>query len=178
MASGKEESAEERDVRFMRMAFAVAKRALDEGSHPFGAILVGPDDAVLMEQGNAFLPHHDMTGHAERVLMTRASQAYDPEFLKGCTMYTSAEPCAMCAGAAYWAGLGRLVYGLSEARLKTITGNHPENPTLDLSCRIVFASGQREVDVTGPMLEDEGAALHEGVWDEAPTRPETVGTNT
>jgi tRNA(Arg) A34 adenosine deaminase TadA len=70
----------------------------------------------------------------------------------------------MCAAAAYWAGVGRVVYGLSEKRLRDLTGNHSENPTLDLPCREVFASGQRRVEVVGPLLEDEAAALHEGVW--------------
>ena len=70
----------------------------------------------------------------------------------------------MCAGSAYWAGLGRLVHGLSEDSLKEITGNHPENPTLALPCRTVFASGQRKVEVIGPCLEEEAAKLHEGVW--------------
>jgi tRNA(Arg) A34 adenosine deaminase TadA len=96
--------------------------------------------------------------------MTRASTRYTPEFLARCTMYTSAEPCAMCAGAAYWVGLGRVVYGLSERRLKDMTGNHPENPTLDLPCRVVFEAGQRKVEVIGPVLEDEAAALHDGMW--------------
>jgi hypothetical protein len=58
-----------------------------------------------------------------------------------------------------------VVYGLSERRLKTITGNHAENPTLDLPCRTVFASGQRPVEVIGPLLEDEAAAVHVGAWD-------------
>jgi tRNA(Arg) A34 adenosine deaminase TadA len=79
-------------------------------------------------------------------------------------MYTSAEPCAMCAGAVYWVGIGLVVYGLSEARLKQMTGDHPENPTLSLPCRTVFAAGQRKVEVVGPLLEDEAAAQHEGVW--------------
>jgi len=57
------------------------------------------------------------------------------------------------------------VYGLSERRLKVITGNHAENPTLDLPCRSVFAAGQRHVEVIGPLLEDEAAAIHAGVWD-------------
>ncbi|WP_282340811.1 MULTISPECIES: nucleoside deaminase [Pseudomonas] len=148
----------------LRKSFDVARRAHENGTHPFGAILVDADGKVLMEQGNAYLPDHDMTGHAERVLMTRASTTYSPEFLANCSMYTSAEPCAMCAGAAYWAGLGRVVYGLSEARLKRITGNHPENPTLDLPCRVVFDAGQRKVEVIGPLLEEEGAELHDGVW--------------
>jgi tRNA(Arg) A34 adenosine deaminase TadA len=149
---------------FMRQAFKVALRAQETGNHPFGAILVGPQGEVLMEQENAYNPNHDMTGHAERVLMTRASQAYEPDFLADCTMYTSAEPCAMCAGAAYWAGVGRVVFGLSEKQLKDITGNHPENPTLDLPCRAVFEAGQRKVEVIGPILVEEAAKLHEGVW--------------
>jgi tRNA(Arg) A34 adenosine deaminase TadA len=152
------------DEYFLRVAFKVAARAHQNGNHPFGAILVGPDGAVLMEQENAYNPTHDMTGHAERVLMTRASQQYEAAFLRGCTMYTSAEPCAMCSGAAYWAGVGRVVFGLSEEQLKDITGNHPENPTLDLPCRVVFAAGQRSVEVVGPMLAKEAAALHDGVW--------------
>ena len=72
----------------------------------------------------------------------------------------------MCAGAIYWAGIGRLVYGLSEHRLREITGNHPENPTLNLPCRDVFASGQRATEVVGPLLEDEAAAVHAGVWEQ------------
>lgn len=74
----------------------------------------------------------------------------------------------MCAGAIYWAGIGRVVYGLSEHRLKAITGAHAENPTLDLPCRTVFAAGQRHVDVTGPLLEDEAAAIHEDFWRASP----------
>jgi tRNA(Arg) A34 adenosine deaminase TadA len=71
----------------------------------------------------------------------------------------------MCAGAIYWIGLKRVVYGLSEKRLKAITGNHPENPTLDLPCHVVFSAGQRPVEVIGPLLEDEAADVHRGVWD-------------
>lgn len=152
------------DERLLRHAFSVAKRAHSQGNHPFGAVLAGPDGAVLMEQENAYNPTLDMTGHAERVLMTRASQQYRPAFLSECTMYTSAEPCAMCAGAAYWSGIGRVVYGLSESQLKDITGNHPENPTLDLPCRTVFDAGQRKIEVVGPILCEEATALHEGVW--------------
>ena len=153
------------DEDMLRRAFAVAERAQQKGSHPFGAILVGPDGDVLMEAENGYLPDGDMTAHAERLLATAASKAYELDELFECTMYATAEPCAMCAGAIYWAGIDRVVYGLSEARLKTITGNHEENPTLDLPCRTVFAAGQRKVEVVGPLLEDEAAAMHEGVWD-------------
>ncbi|PKR88646.1 tRNA-specific adenosine deaminase [Pleomorphomonas diazotrophica] len=149
---------------YLRRAFTIAAAAADAGSHPFGAVLVGGDGTVLMEQGNAYLPDHDMTGHAERVLATRASQRFRPAELIDATLYSSAEPCAMCAGAAYWAGIGRIVYGLSESALRHITGNHPENPTLDLPCRAVLDSGQRPVDVIGPLLEEEAAEPHRSFW--------------
>ena len=88
------------------------------------------------------------------------------QFLQRCTLYTSAEPCAMCAGAIYWAGIGRVVYGQSEKSLKAITGAHGENPTLDLPCRVVFAAGQRKVEIVGPLLEEESAALQRDFWQE------------
>ena len=148
----------------LRLAIGESRKAREAGNHPFACILVGPDGTVLMTQHNAFMPDHDMTGHAERVLMTRASTSLPHDLLKECTIYTSAEPCAMCAGAIYWTGLTRVVFGLTERALKEITGNHPENPTLDLPCEVVFAAGQRKVEVIGPMLEDEAAAVHEGFW--------------
>jgi tRNA(Arg) A34 adenosine deaminase TadA len=149
---------------FLRRAFDVAKRARTHGNHPFGAILIDENGAVLFEVENGFMPDHDRTAHAECLLATQASKAHDTEFLARCTLYTSAEPCAMCSGAIYWAGIGRVVFGLTERRLKTITGNHDENPTMHLPCRTVFAAGQRPVEVIGPLLEDEAAALHIGVW--------------
>jgi tRNA(Arg) A34 adenosine deaminase TadA len=152
-------------VVLLRRSFAVALRARAGGDHPFGAILVGPDGTILMEQANCFSAEGgDMTAHAERLLATKASRTYDAGFLAGCTLYSSAEPCAMCAGALYWAGIGRVVYGQSEKSLKAMTGAHAENPTLDLPCRIVFAAGQRRVEVVGPLLEDEAAALQQGFW--------------
>jgi len=92
------------------------------------------------------------------------AKAYDREFLRSCTLYTSAEPCAMCAGAIYWSGIGRVVYALSESALRGITGDDPENPTLDLPCREVFARGQRSVTVVGPEDVPGAAEVHEGFW--------------
>jgi tRNA(Arg) A34 adenosine deaminase TadA len=158
-------STAERDEHFLRRSFEVARRALTHGNHPFGAILVDRDHKVLIETENGYMPGHDGTAHAERLLATQTCITLSPDVLKGATLYSSAEPCAMCAGAIYWAGIGRLVYGLSEHRLRAVTGNHPENPTLDLPCREVFKSGQRATEVVGPMLEDEAEALHAGAWD-------------
>ena len=152
------------DESGLRLAFAVAAKAREHCNHPFGCVLVGPKGDVLLETENGYMPDRDMTAHAERLLATAASRQHRPAELSGCTMYTSAEPCAMRAGAVYWAGIGRVVYGLSEARLKQITGSHEKNPTLELPCRIVFSAGQRKVEVIGPLLEDEAAAQHDGVW--------------
>jgi tRNA(Arg) A34 adenosine deaminase TadA len=154
----------ERDALFLRRAFDVARRAMKNGNHPFGALLVDESGKVLIESENGYMPDHDGTAHAERLLATQACRTLPADIRAKATIYSSAEPCAMCAGAIYWAGIGRLVYGLSEHRLGAVTGNHPENPTLDLPCRAVFASGQRPTEVVGPLLEDEAEALHEGVW--------------
>jgi tRNA(Arg) A34 adenosine deaminase TadA len=148
----------------LRLTLDIARRARQAGNHPFGAILVGSDGTVLMQAGNSSGDAGDRTAHAERVLMTKASLAWSAEFLAGCTMYASAEPCAMCAGAAYWAGVGRVVYGLSERDLKILSGPHPENPTMDLPCRVVFSAGQRKIEVVGPLLEAESRSVHEGFW--------------
>lgn len=146
----------------LRRAQAIAQQALEAGHHPFGAVLVAPDhETVLMEQGNV-----DGVNHAEAVLAREAAARFTPEQLWGCTLATTVEPCAMCAGTQYWAHIGRVVYGLEERALLAITGNHAENPTLDLPCRELFARGQKEIRVIGPVpaLEPEIAALHHAFW--------------
>ena len=81
-------------------------------------------------------------------------------------LYTTAEPCAMCAGAIYWAGIGRVVYGMTEKELLAQTGADPQNPTFDLPCREVFARGQKAIEVVGPFPElvEEIAEVHKGYW--------------
>jgi tRNA(Arg) A34 adenosine deaminase TadA len=153
------------DEALLRLAFDVASRSRAAGDHPFGSVLADGEGRALMEQGNGYTSESgDRTAHAERLLASRAARAYDLAFLARCTLYTSAEPCAMCAGAIYWAGIGRVVYGQSEKALKAETGAHDENPTLDLPCATVFAAGQRPTEVVGPLLEDEAAQLQAGFW--------------
>jgi tRNA(Arg) A34 adenosine deaminase TadA len=154
----------ERDAHFLRRSFEVARRSLTHGNHPFAAILVDDSGRVLIEAENGYMPACDGTAHAERLLATLACTTLAADVRAEATLYSSAEPCAMCAGAIYWAGIGRVVYGLSERRLRALTGDHPENPTLDLPCRDVFASGQRPTEIVGPWLEDEAEAVHAGVW--------------
>lgn len=155
------------DERLLRQAFGVARRARDGGDHPFGSVLADRDGKVLREQGNGYTSEgHDRTAHAERLLASWAAKNLSLAQLAECTLYSSAEPCAMCAGAIYWAGIGRVVYGQSESDLKVQTGAHPENPTLDLPCRVVFEAGQRPTEVVGPLLESEAARLQSDYWNE------------
>ena len=153
------------DEALLRQAFDVARRSRAAGDHPFGSVLADGEGRALMEQGNGYsAAGNDRTAHAESLLASRAARAYGLDFLARCTLYTSAEPCAMCAGAIYWAGIGRVVYGQTEKALKEQTGAHEENPTLDLPCAVVFAAGQRATEIVGPLLEDEAAQLQADFW--------------
>lgn len=152
-------------IDLLRIANEVAQAALAGGHHPFGAILVAPDQhTVLMRQGNV-----DSVNHAESVLARDAARRFDSDMLWQCTLVTTVEPCAMCAGTQYWANIGTLVYGMSERDLLALTGNHAENPTLDLPCRDVFARGQKKMQIIGPVkeMQAEIAALHLSFWHRA-----------
>lgn len=152
----------EQIVALLRRANEVARRAHALGRHPFGALLIAPDgQTVLAEQGNV-----DTVNHAESVLARTAALNYPPDYLWRCTLVTTAEPCAMCAGTQYWAHIGRVVYGITEARLLSLTGDHAENPTMSLPCREVFAHGQKPIEVIGPVpeVEEEIVALHRDMW--------------
>ena len=153
-------------IRHLKHANQIALRAQSFGHHPFGAILVAPDnETVLLAQGNV-----DTVNHAEAVLIRTAVTNFSADYLWNCTLYTTVEPCAMCAATQYWANIGRLVFGLSEARLLELTGNHPENPTLNLPCREVFERGQKALAVQGPIpeVEAEIANVHQRFWQSNP----------
>ena len=158
-------SLSDEDLGHLRESIRVAEQSRAEGSHPFGSLVVDVRGRIGSSYGNNSLPPHgDPTQHAEMRAVAAAARLLGPDGMRGSTLFTSAEPCAMCAGAAYWTGIDRVVYALSERRLLSLTGAHEENPTLDLPCREVFARGQRTVQVVGPMLEDEAAQAHTGFW--------------
>jgi tRNA(Arg) A34 adenosine deaminase TadA len=152
------------DLQHLQTAIQVAQRAREHGNHPFGAILADENNQVLLEAENSVITGKDCTGHAETNLMRLASQNFSAEKLATCTLYTSTEPCAMCAGAIYWGNVGRVVYALSEVGLYEIVGPSPDQ--LVLPCREVFAHSQRKVDVAGPAseLDKEARAVHAGFW--------------
>ena len=153
-------------ISHLRTAIAVARRARQNGNHPFGALLVDAAGNVLLEAENTVNTEHDCTGHAETNLVRLASRKFERAVLEGCTLYTSTEPCAMCSGAIHWSGIGRVVFALSEDGLYAMTGDgtNPDNETMSLPCREVFARCVRPVEVVGPLIEDEAKVVHEGFW--------------
>lgn len=153
------------DVSLLRATIELADESKKNGRHPFAAIVANEHGKIIATAGNNSMPPEgDPTQHAELLAAAKAARLLTPEELLKCTLYTSAEPCCMCSGAIYWCNIGRVVYALSEHRLLGLTGDHPENPTFSLPCREVFMRGQRHVEVSGPLLEEEAAQSHVGFW--------------
>lgn len=152
---------------YLRRAIEVSRESRKAGNTPFGALLVDADGEIVMEQPNVEITEHICTGHAETTLAARASHKFTKDYLWNCTLYSTAEPCAMCSGAIYWANIGRVVYGMTEKRLLELTGSNEQNPTFSLPCREVFARGQKDIKVEGPFpeIEEEAAEVHKGYWD-------------
>lgn len=155
----------EQDIVFLRRTIELAARARSEGRHPFGALIVNARGETLVEaRNNAVRPSGDPTQHAEMLACRALSRKMTEAEMATCTLYSSTEPCAMCAGAIYWVGIGRVVYALSEQGLAQYTGPAKANPTLDIPCRKIFARGRRSVIVAGPAIEDEATTVHQGFW--------------
>ena len=153
------------DEQYLLRAIAVARRAREHGNHPFGALVVGPDGRVV-EGENTVVTESDPTGHAETNVVRAAARAFTADERRASSLYTSTEPCEMCAGAIYWAGIGRLVYALPEQALAAMVPSQDGEPTMDLPCRTVFAAGGNPVHVAGPALLDEASAVHAGFWEQ------------
>ena len=139
----------------LRRAIELARQAREHGNHPFGALLVDHRGNVVLEAENTVRTDKDVTAHAETNLMRMASARFEPDFLERCTLYTSTEPCAMCAGAIYWGNVRRVVFGLSQEQIRSISNHNPENMQLgdhvarDLRARGSSRRGQRPSPTQG-----------------------------
>jgi tRNA(Arg) A34 adenosine deaminase TadA len=150
----------ETDLQHLRRAIALARSAAARGDDPFGAVLVSSSGEVLAEGLNTTITERDCTGHAELNLARLASQRFPPDVLASSTMYCSTEPCAMCAAALHWLGLGRIVFGVRSERLYEIVGAGAEAHRLRLPVRDVFARSAHRVEILGPLIEGEAEAVH------------------
>ncbi|MER7948683.1 nucleoside deaminase [Streptomyces sp. NPDC096079] len=131
------------DHTLLRRAIALAAEATEGGDPPFGSLLAAPDGTVLAEERNTTLTDRDITAHPELKLARWAARELDPAAAAGTTMYTSCEPCSMCAAAIRQAGLRRVVYALSHAQLLDIRPG----------------TGRPPVPTDGPALLDEVRAV-------------------
>jgi tRNA(Arg) A34 adenosine deaminase TadA len=159
-----EDSAGDAHTPLLTRCVQLAAAARSGGNHPFGALVVDASGTVLAEAGNTVESERDPTGHAELNLVRKVGHL-GPDALRTAVLYTSTEPCAMCAGGIYWAGIGAVVFALSETDLLGFTGGDPRNPTLALPSRQVFAAGSRPVAVSGPHEIAGAREVHEGFWD-------------
>lgn len=154
----------EDDGRYLRQAIAMSRVARERGNRPFGAIVVDVDGQVLAEVWNSNVESGDCTAHAEVNAIRAVSPRFSREQLAGATLYSSAEPCVMCAGAIFWSNIGRVVFGIDAVRLRVFRGERAEQRDAELSCRDVFRASPHAIECIGPALIDESSAPHEGYW--------------
>jgi tRNA(Arg) A34 adenosine deaminase TadA len=133
---------DQRDEDHLRRAIALAAAAPAAGGRPFGSLLVGPDGAILAEAHNTVPGDGDITAHPELKLARWAARELDPSTAGGTTMYTSCEPCAMCAYAIDRSGLGRVVFALTAEQFQALSRTGDPKP----------------VPRAGPALFDEARA--------------------
>jgi tRNA(Arg) A34 adenosine deaminase TadA len=143
---------------FIRQALALAMQARADGNHPFGAVLALDGQPVCTAM-NSVATDHDPTAHAETNLVAHAIRQLSRDDLGRAVLYTSCEPCAMCVGKIYWAGLRSVVYALPAEELARLAG-----ADFLIPCRDLFRHATEPVAVTGPMLVDEARAVHTGFW--------------
>ena len=158
-------SASAADGEHLRRAIELATQARGRGNRPFGALIVDADGKVLAEAEADSTITGDCTGHAETNALRRlAGRGVARERMAGCTMYCSAEPCVMCAGAIFFGNIRRVVYGIDAVTLRRYRGQRPEQRDLALSCRDVFRASPHAIEVIGPYLEVEAHKPHDGFW--------------
>jgi tRNA(adenine34) deaminase len=152
------------DAIHLRRAIELSAEAGRRGNRPFGAVVISKGGELLGEGWNDTLETCDCTGHAEVNALRLASRAHSRETLSGATMYASGEPCVMCAGAIFWSGIRRVVFGLDAVRLRAFRQLHAGAADLELSCRDVFKASAQPFEVIGPALATEATVPHTVFW--------------
>ena len=152
------------EVQYMRRANFWAITARERGNRPFGAVVVSRTGEVLVEAYCNTTETGDCTGHAETNAVRQLSPKVSREVLATSTLYSSAEPCVMCAGAIFWSGIGRVVFGIDAVRLRVFRREVAEQKDAELSCRDVFDASPRAIECIGPVMLDECSQPHIGFW--------------
>jgi tRNA(Arg) A34 adenosine deaminase TadA len=141
------------------VAIRLAEEAVERGDEPFGALLV-LDGAPILEARNAIRTSGDVTQHAELRLVSKASRELAADVVGGATLYTRTEPCAMCCGAIYWAGIRHVVFGFSAVALEDMLGG----VGIHRSSGEILGDATLPIHIEGPILADKGRKVHERYW--------------
>jgi tRNA(Arg) A34 adenosine deaminase TadA len=152
------------DAKYLRDAIRMSQVAKQRGNRPFGAVVIAQTGAVLAEAYCNTTETGDCTGHAETTAVRMLSPKMSRDELAKATLYSSAEPCVMCAGAIFWSGIQRVVYGIDAERLRIFRGDRLEQKDAELSCRDVFKASSHPIECIGPALIEESSQIHEGFW--------------
>lgn len=136
------------EEKLLRRAIALAAEARASGNPPFGSLLAGPDGTVLAEERNTTITGADISAHPELKLAVWAARELAPDVAAETTMYTSCQPCGMCAGAIQRSGLGRVVFALSNDQLTALKPG----------------GGWPDVPQVGPALHEEARVPVEGYY--------------
>ena len=135
------------DEFFMKEALKEAQKAFEKDEVPVGAVIVC-DRRIIARTHNLTETLTDVTAHAEMQAFTAASGHIGGKYLKDCTLYVTLEPCLMCAGAAFWTQIGRVVFGAADdKRGYSLVGSHVLHPTTEV--------------VSGVMARESGDLLRE-----------------
>ena len=155
----------ETDECLLRRAIELSAQAVVNGNLPFGALYADSEGNIVLEAETTGITDGNVLYHAETSLMLEAVRVLTDEERASGTLYSSCEPCPMCAGAIYWGGITRVVFGLGEAQLYEIASAQTATPVAIWGgCRLILDGGARDIEVIGPALVGEASAPHEGVW--------------
>ena len=144
------------DLKALQLAIDASAAAAAIGDGPFGATLVSADGREQLVVANNVNSAADFSGHAEMVALRHAQELWGRAGLRGATLYASGEPCAMCAGALFWAGVKRVVFGATQADVIRLLGPSPAMPS---DSRRTLAGAQPAVQIDGPWLNEEACAV-------------------
>ena len=142
------------DAQFMKQALEIAKNAAQKGNEPFGALLV-KDNKIVMTGENQIHTESDPTYHAELGIIRDFCSSQKITDLTDYTLYTSCEPCCMCAGAMVWSSLGRMVYSLGHDELAGIAGFN-----IMIGSEEIFAKSPNRPKVAKGVLKEEAVPVY------------------
>ena len=141
------------DQKYIRIVNKLARTSAEKGFDPFRAILVF-DNQINASSMDKCIEYSDPTAHAELILISEFCRSNKLISLENYTLYCNVEPCVMCSGAIHWARISRIVFGVSQQMLQSISGGKSKP-----NCDPLINIGNKKIEVVGPVLPNESIEL-------------------